>query len=193
MGTVYLGKYQIPNTYVAALMVNTDIEVDGFESVYDRAIFMLYYYPTGCLDCSCCNRRNVTFNSQHPTYAMYSHNRGDIEYHHTRLLYKTLICTDCYKTLDPDIKRLHYACPLRINFGSPHYCRMQALKDKDFNTRCLLRRWKKKARESTIKKQALATLRIPIMHWANRPGGPLYRLLLGNRGTQVPQNPSRGT
>jgi hypothetical protein len=179
MGTVFLGKYQVPNTYIAALMVNTDIEVTGFECQYDRTVLMLHYYPVGCLDCSCCNRRNVVINSQQPAYAVYSHNRGDIDYHYSKLTYKTLICSQCYNSMDAFIRRQNYSCKFRINYGSPHYCRILAQRDTDFNTRCVFRRWKKKAHEQSIRKKALETLRQPIMHWANRPGGPLYRLTLG--------------
>lgn len=178
MGTVFLGKFPIPNTFIAAMMVNTNIQVSGFQSVYNREVFMLYYYPVGKLDCCCCKKNNVQIDGAHPAYAVYSHNKGDIDYHYSKLFFKTLICSQCYDNLDPSITRYNYSCPFRVTYGSPHYCRLLANRDIYFNVRCIARRWRKRAKESSVRKEALEKLRPFIMHWASKPNGPLYKLHL---------------
>jgi hypothetical protein len=170
IGTVYIGKYQISNTYIAAAVIHSPISVDTLRSVYNAEQKQFFLYPNGTIQCACCLQRNIPISSQAPAHVIHYKSRGDIDYHYSKMRYQGLVCHDCAQQHgDNTIQKIQ----MRIVCGSIMYWRNQAIRDTpNFVIRCLVNRW----RNLTKRRKAIRTLEPYILHWASKPNGPLYRL-----------------
>lgn len=170
IGTVYIGKYQISNTYIAAAVMHSMISVDSLHSVYNAEQKQFFLYPHGTIQCACCLQNNIAISTKAPAYAIHHKSRGDIDYHYRKMRYQGLVCHHCaQKHRDNTCQRLE----MRIVCGSIAYWRNQAIRDtQNFVMRCIVNRW----RNQTKRRIAIRTLEPYILHWASKPGGPLYRL-----------------
>lgn len=166
---VSFGKHRVYDTCLSLAIKNTNINVTNFDTEYKEEYKIFTLYPKGHIICSCCSKEKEI--SKHlPAYAVhYYSSKIVIE----KLVYNGLICSSCKDTI---------MCMSGINivkltiFGGHLVIYKFGLREKfgDFTMRCIIRRWKKRASV----KAALAKLRIYIMHWACKPNGPIYRLVI---------------
>ena len=172
---VSFGNYCEYDNDLALAVSNTTVTVTHLDVNYNRYYNYFEFYPRGHIQCVCCKNDKV-INLQRPAYIMYFPEKVGVE----RIIYNSLVCHDCRIRCG---KHAYLGGikikPLTTFGGAPGISRCEAqIREKKFILRCLVRRWKKRAKQSSIRNKALATLKPYIMHWGCRPGGPLYRLAI---------------
>ena len=157
IGTVYIGKYQISNTYVAAAVIQSHITIHKLHSVYDGEKKQFFLYPEGIIQCACCSKNDVCISPEAHAYVIHHISRGDIDYHYRKMKYQGLVCYDCAEQHwqnSQESKKLQFI-PMRIICGSVMYWRNQAMRDTpNFVIRCLVNRW----RNRTKRRKAIKVL-----------------------------------
>ena len=134
-------------------IIANNLSIDGISVGHYKPCGLLKYYPRGSLKCSQCNKTK-SINSKNPSYLCTGY--------YECLLGCRLICNDCRNRINThDILRF---C---TKFILTNYDIIKDIR-KEANNRLQLNKEKK----------ALSIIKPYMMHWAYKPNGPCYRVLL---------------
>jgi hypothetical protein len=179
-GNVFFGKYRIDDILITKAINNTRFDCTGLDVYLNRCYItgvVLDYEmcPKGTIKCGCCKETKEVSKKQ-LCYVVYNRQSSDST---NMIMYNSLICFICRSKIGDKVDgKLVHIRPVLLE-GSPIYhLRDEAFGNNNFIVKRFVRRWRKKTYENKKIKLALATLTYPIMHWACKLNGPLYRLAL---------------
>lgn len=186
-GLTYFGSYELDDILLSTAIKKTQsLKIESIEAHTHRChltgqVLEYTMYPKGNFTCGCCNR-NKEVSKTNVAFVVYDPKQTTLN---DMIVYKSLVCLDCRNKIGAVLNgRLVRIRALYIEGKSISALRKDALNDTMFRTRCVARRWKKKTAERVRVKNALTTLTYPIMHWACKPNGPLYRLAMRRLGVK---------
>lgn len=171
---VSFGNYYEYDDHLACAASKTNISVTHLEVEYNRQYKSFTLYPKGTIECGCCKQdKSISINK--PAYAMNFRNKR-----YGKMVYKSLVCSDCKQRIGKYAFMAYIGVTKLCTFGGSPEISRQAAKSSssEFIMRCIVRRWKRNARISCKKKEAIAKLKPYILHWATKPDGPLYHMAI---------------
>jgi hypothetical protein len=181
-GKAYFGKFELDDIILSQAISQSKMRVDCLEtSIYrcplSKRALEYNFYPKGKLICGCCKEIKEVSKTQ-PTFAVYKRSCNGTSTS-AMIIHDSLICLPCRNKIGATYNRsIVRVRKLFLQGETIPFLRKQASDDTMFAIRCITRRWRKRTVESIRVKEALATLRGPIMKWACKPTGALYRLAM---------------